>query len=103
GFPFVTNVSNVPSTSNETQAIVNTRWTGKRPREAHIFKIDLPGLKKEESESRGSGWVTGKFLKRCRLPDNAKVDQIKATMENGVLTVIVPKEEEKKPEVKAIN
>lgn len=30
------------------------------------------------------------------------MDQVKASMENGVLTVVVPKEEEKKPEVKAI-
>uniref|UniRef100_A0A6N2NC77 SHSP domain-containing protein n=1 Tax=Salix viminalis TaxID=40686 RepID=A0A6N2NC77_SALVM len=61
-----------------------------------------------ENQDKNDKWhrverVTGKFLRRCRLPDNAKMDQIKATMENGVLTVIVPKEEEKKPEVKAIN
>ena len=30
------------------------------------------------------------------------MDQIKASMENGVLTVTVPKEEIKKPDVKAI-
>ena len=34
---------------------------------------------------------------------NAKVEQVKAAMENGVLTVTVPKEEVKKPEVKAID
>ncbi|PHU24899.1 hypothetical protein BC332_03231 [Capsicum chinense] len=32
-----------------------------------------------------------------------KKEEIKATMENRVLTVTVPKEEEKKPEVKAID
>jgi HSP20 family protein len=36
------------------------------------------------------------------LPENAKLDQVKANMENGVLTVTVPKEEVKKPDVKAI-
>jgi HSP20 family protein len=30
------------------------------------------------------------------------MDQVKASMENGVLTVTVPKEEIKKPEVKSI-
>jgi HSP20 family molecular chaperone IbpA len=30
------------------------------------------------------------------------MDQVKASMENGVLTVTVPKEEIKKPDVKAI-
>nr|DAD42905.1 TPA_asm: hypothetical protein HUJ06_001135 [Nelumbo nucifera] len=36
------------------------------------------------------------------LLENARVDQVKAAVENGVLTVTVPKEEVKKPEVKAI-
>ena len=36
------------------------------------------------------------------MPENAKMDEIKALMENGVLTVTVPKVEAKKPEVKAI-
>ncbi|KAF8396359.1 hypothetical protein HHK36_017976 [Tetracentron sinense] len=45
---------------------------------------------------------SGKFLRRFRLPENAKVDQVMATMDNGFLTVTVPKEEVKKPEVKAI-
>ncbi|CAM8919506.1 unnamed protein product [Rhodiola kirilowii] len=30
------------------------------------------------------------------------MDEVKASMENGVLTVTVPKQEMKKPEVKAI-
>ena len=32
-----------------------------------------------------------------------KVEEVKAGMENGVLTVIVPKAEVKKPDVKAID
>ncbi|KAJ0799371.1 putative small heat shock protein HSP20 [Helianthus annuus] len=96
--------------------------------EAHVFKADLPGLKKEEvkvevedgrvlqisgersreHEEKNDKWhrverSSGKFLRRFRLPENAKMDQVKAAMENGVLTVTVPKEEEKKPEVKAID
>ena len=45
---------------------------------------------------------SGKFLRRFRLPENAKMDGVKASMENGVLTVTVPKDEVKKPDVKAI-
>ncbi|OWM86203.1 hypothetical protein CDL15_Pgr011027 [Punica granatum] len=95
--------------------------------EAHVFKADLPGLKKEEvkveveddrvlqisgernveKEDKNDTWhrverSSGKFLRRFRLPENARMDQVKASMENGVLTVTVPKVEEKKPEVKAI-
>ncbi|GFP80844.1 18.1 kDa class i heat shock protein, partial [Phtheirospermum japonicum] len=44
-----------------------------------------------------------KFLRRFRLPGNAKLGEVKAAMENGVLTVTVPKEEVKKPETKAID
>ncbi|KAI5434243.1 hypothetical protein KIW84_021204 [Lathyrus oleraceus] len=44
----------------------------------------------------------GSFLRRFRLPENAKVNDVKAAMENGVLTVTVPKEEVKKPDVKPI-
>jgi HSP20 family protein len=45
---------------------------------------------------------SGKFVRKFRLPENAKMDQVKAAMENGVLTVTVPKEEIKKPQVKSI-
>lgn len=42
-------------------------------------------------------------MRRFRLQENAKVDQVKANMENGVLTITVPKEEVKKREVKSID
>ena len=88
--------------------------------------MDVPGLKKEEvkvevedggilqisgerskeQEEKNDKWhrverSSGKFVRRFRLP--VKVEQVKAAMENGVLTVTVPKEEVKKPEVKAID
>ncbi|ONK81586.1 uncharacterized protein A4U43_C01F30830 [Asparagus officinalis] len=112
---------------SETSAFANTRIDWKETPEAHVFKADLPGIKKEEvkveveegrvlqisgerskeQEEKNDRWhrverSSGKFLRRFRLPENAKMDQVKATMEDGVLTVTVPKEEVKKPEVKAI-
>ena len=42
-------------------------------------------------------------MRRFRLPENVKVEEAKAAMENGVLTVTVPKAEVKKPDVKAID
>eukprot|EP01018_Ginkgo_biloba_P008751 Gb_09149 [translate_table: standard] len=111
----------------EISAIPNTHIDWKETPEAHIFKADLPGLKKEdvkieveegrilkisgernkEEEQRNDKWhcierSRGSFLRRFRLPENAKVDEIKAAMENGVLTVSVPKQPEPKPQVKAI-
>ncbi|RZC76375.1 hypothetical protein C5167_000463 [Papaver somniferum] len=113
--------------SKETSQLANTRIDWKETPEAHIFRADLPGIKKEEvkveveegrvlqisgerrreKEEKNDKWhrverSSGKFLRKFRLPDNAKVDEVKASMENGVLTVSVPKVEEKKPEVKSI-
>lgn len=39
---------------------------------------------------RGTG--RGEFSREIELPENVKVDQIKAQVENGVLTIVVPKD-----------
>ncbi|CAL5334074.1 hypothetical protein CsSME_00016252 [Camellia sinensis var. sinensis] len=119
-FPF-------PDLSRENSAIANACMDWKETPEAHVIKADLPGLMKEEvkveieddrvlqisgerkvdKEEKNDTWhrmerSSGKFLRRFRLPENAKMDGVKASMENGVLTVTVPKDEVKKPDVKAI-
>lgn len=69
--------------------------------------LHIRGEKTKEQEEKNEKWhcverSRGKVLHRFMMPENAKMDQVKATMENGVLIVIVPKEEVKKSEVKAI-
>ncbi|XP_072993708.1 18.9 kDa heat shock protein-like [Typha latifolia] len=88
--------------------------------DAHVFIADLPGVKKnevkieveeekilrisgkrvKEEEDKGDKWhcverSAAQFLRTVRLPANANVDGAKAAMEDGVLTVIVPKEQDK--------
>ncbi|KAL5567645.1 hypothetical protein UlMin_024220 [Ulmus minor] len=129
-FPFTSTALTGPRSDfgNETTAIANTRIDWRETPEAHVFKADLPGLKKEEvkveieegnvlqisgersreKEDAGDTWhrverSSGRFLRRFRLPENAKLDQVKASMENGVLTVTVPKvDAAKKADVKSI-
>ncbi|KAK1660622.1 hypothetical protein QYE76_048781 [Lolium multiflorum] len=124
--PFDTFRSIIPAVSGNSEAATSASDWKETP-EAHIFKADLPGVKKEEvkvevedgnvlvvsgertkeKEDKNDKWhrverSSGKFVRRFRLPENAKVEEVKAGLENGVLTVTVPKAEVKKPEAKAI-
>ncbi|KAK9168266.1 hypothetical protein Syun_000406 [Stephania yunnanensis] len=112
----------------ETSAMAQARIDWKETENEHVFKADVPGLTKgevkveveegrvlqisgerrREAEEKTDNWhrmerSSGKFVRRFRLPENAKVEQVKAAMEDGVLTVTVPKVEVKKPEVKSID
>ena len=44
----------------------------------------------------------GKFIRRLCLPENTKVEEVKATMVNKVVTITVPKQPHPKPEVSAV-
>ncbi|CAA7038087.1 unnamed protein product [Microthlaspi erraticum] len=125
--PFKDMMPSSSSLSRENSAIVNARVDWRETEEAHVFKADLPGLKKEEvkveveedsvlkisgerhveKEDKNDTWhrverSSGQFTRRFRLPENVKMDEVKAAMENGVLTVTVPKAETKKADVKSI-
>ncbi|KAL8127547.1 15.7 kDa heat shock protein, peroxisomal [Apium graveolens] len=81
--------------------------------EGNILVIKAAGdtQAKDEKDSvwhlteRGGG-VAGKsgFSREIELPENIKVDQIKAQVENGLLTILVPKDNAPKPsKVRNIN
>ncbi|GLT43423.1 hypothetical protein SLA2020_173730 [Shorea laevis] len=89
--PFLSMINKCP--------VLNTPTDWKETPDAHMFIADLPGLKKEGVKVEVDD---GRFLRRFRLPENAKTDEIKASMENGVLKVTIPKQEVKKPEKKVI-
>ena len=76
--------------------------------ERHVLQIS--GERKKEEPSPSDRWhrverPQGSFLRRFKLPKNTKVDDVKAAMENGVLTVTVPKvvPPEPKSTVRTIN
>ncbi|KAI3712683.1 hypothetical protein L1987_71245 [Smallanthus sonchifolius] len=93
---------------------------------AHFIKINVPGYSKDDVKVQveednilvvraGSGKETSKekendtvwhvaergglngFSREIELPEDVKVDQIKAQVENGVLTVVLPKDLSPKP------
>nr|AFY06919.1 cytosolic class I small heat shock protein HSP18.0Ie [Phlegmariurus fordii] len=116
-------VWNNPATrqfAQDASAVAGTRIDWLETPEAHIFKADLPGLKKEEIKvqvedgrslqisgerkkeevEKTDKWhrverSQGSFLRRFRLPENANVEEVKAKVEDGVLTVTVPKRDQK--------
>ena len=94
--------------------------------EHFVLKADLPGLsegdvtielednvltiagdRKSESEVKRDGFyrlerATGTFRRSLTLPEGIDPDQVQATFDKGVLTVRIPKPEERKPRRVAI-
>ncbi|KAL6627488.1 hypothetical protein ACP70R_031214 [Stipagrostis hirtigluma subsp. patula] len=87
------------SSDRDTAAFANARIDWKETPEAHVFKADIPGVKKEEvkvevedgnvlvisgerskeKEDKNDKWhrverSSGKFMRRFCLPENAKVE-----------------------------
>ncbi|CAL9775150.1 unnamed protein product [Musa acuminata subsp. burmannicoides] len=108
GLPFRSSSSGPRSFS-----FVGARVDWKETPEVHVFRANLWGLKQEEvrvevedgrilrisaerSRRADNAWHRvgrsgGRFLRRFRLPENARLEQVRTAMENGVLTVTVHK------------
>ncbi|KAG6402088.1 hypothetical protein SASPL_138959 [Salvia splendens] len=89
----------------------------KEAADAHVLKVDVPGFgeeevkveieasggilqisgeRREERGEEGYKWHCverggGMFLRRFKLPENAKLEELTMGLEKGVLTVTVPK------------
>ncbi|KAL6847855.1 hypothetical protein ACP4OV_021983 [Aristida adscensionis] len=113
--------------AEQCPVLTNVRVDWKETPAAHVFRADLPGVRKEDAKvevedggvlaisgerrreeaGEGEAWrvverSSGRFRRRFRLPRGARLDRVSAAMEDGVLTVTVPKEEAKKPQVRAV-
>ena len=120
---------NAPATSfvRDAHAMASTSVDWKETATEHVFKADLPGLRKEdvhvqvedgrtlsisgqrkrEEVKKTDTWhrverSSGSFLRKFRLPEDANLDAITANVDSGVLTVVVPKVEKKKAEARRI-
>lgn len=78
--------------------------------DGNILVIKAAGETQGKDEKDGVWHLTervaGKsgFSREIELPENVKVDQIKAQVENGLLTILVPKDHTPKPsKVRNIN
>ncbi|KAJ4833558.1 hypothetical protein Tsubulata_022489 [Turnera subulata] len=101
-----------------TAPLMSIKMYSKETPEEYVYRADLPGLGKDEvkveveggnvlritgqrvveKEEKSDGWYHmersgGKFVRCFGLPENAKADKMKTSMEDGVLTITVPKKE----------
>jgi HSP20 family protein len=94
--------------------------------DAYVLRADLPGLtpddvsielehrvltisgeRRAEDMKEGTGWRRversfGKFQRSITLPEGVDADAVTASFDNGVLSVTIPKPEERRPRKVAI-
>jgi HSP20 family protein len=69
--------------------------------------LTLKGEKRSEHEEKREGFhrvetTSGSFERRLRLPCEVDADAVKATYKNGVVTVVLPKRPEDRPEARTV-
>ncbi len=109
----------------DSSKVVTSRWSPavdiQEKEDRFILKADLPGIAAEdiditmdngvltlkgertdESEEEREGYhrierVRGSFYRRFSLPDTADASRIEAKGKNGVLEIVIPKQEKAQP------
>ncbi|XP_034674333.1 18.1 kDa class I heat shock protein-like [Vitis riparia] len=113
---------------DDVSALAHAHVDWRETDNAHVFRADLPGVRREElkvqvednnilkisgektkeKEEVDDQWhrverQRGSFLRRFRLPENAITDRISSALKDGVLTVTVPKKTESPSGVRTIH
>ncbi|XUX00024.1 MAG: Hsp20/alpha crystallin family protein [Dehalogenimonas sp.] len=87
------------------EIIVKASLPGVKPEEIQVTVednvLELKAESATETESEQSGYLVrerayGSFFRALRLPENVDTEHIQSSYEHGVLTVTLPKAEEKK-------
>lgn len=100
--PEGTNPLAVDMTSDDKHIIVRTALPGVREDEVNVDVsgnvLTISAETRAENEDRGSNWYIremryGRFSRSVPLPEEVNIDKADATLENGILTVRLPKKQ----------
>jgi len=91
---------------DETRFVIHVDVPGVDPKDIEVHMEDgvlsVKGQRSRESKEEREGYkrmerVRGEFLRRFSLPDTADADAISATCRQGVLEIVIPKQEKLQP------
>ncbi|KAJ4827327.1 hypothetical protein Tsubulata_003278 [Turnera subulata] len=98
-FPSILSSRHFPSFPRDIFPSLETQVNWSETSRAHVFRAVFPGFDSDDvlvyiddDNALQISTESGKFMSRFKLPENARRDQVKASMVNGVLTVTVPKD-----------
>lgn len=95
------NLLAVDMTSDDKQVTVRTALPGFSEDEINVDVrnnvLTISAASKKQRENRGANWHVrelryGKFARSVMLPEEVNVDKANASLENGILTVKLPKQ-----------